>query len=66
VAELGTTLDEARGVIADLQGKGWLDEHTRAVFVEFNLYNPNLNMWGISLMLAECLQTGRMYQSEVG
>jgi len=58
VAELGTDLDYASNVINDIQSNKWIDNHTRAVFVEFNLYNPNNNLWGVCLYLLEFLQTG--------
>ena len=36
----------------------WLDLRTRAVFVEFTLYNANVNLYGSVIMLIEFLSTG--------
>ncbi|KAL5017875.1 hypothetical protein ScPMuIL_003597 [Solemya velum] len=58
VADLGKSLSEAFTDIENLVTSGWLDENTRAVFVEFVLYNPNVNLWGVSQLVVEFLQTG--------
>ncbi|KAK3094947.1 hypothetical protein FSP39_008255 [Pinctada imbricata] len=58
VAELGTTYDSAAEVVQFLKNNFWIDKYTRAVFIEANLYNPNMNLWGISMYLCEFLQQG--------
>ena len=58
VAELGQTLAEAREVVAELREGGWLDRNTRVVFIEFLLYNPNLNLFGVSESIVEWPQIG--------
>lgn len=58
VAELGTTLSEAQSVLKFLKDNYWIDKQTRAVFIEANIFNPNMNLWGISLYLCEFLRTG--------
>ncbi|KAH3871212.1 hypothetical protein DPMN_034406 [Dreissena polymorpha] len=45
-------------VLEFLRSTSWIDSGTRAVIVEFNLYNPNMNLWGVSMYLLEFLQTG--------
>ena len=47
VANLGYDQVTAYTVVADLHSNGWLDEQTRAVFVEFTVYNANTNLFGI-------------------
>ena len=47
VANLGYDSVTAYTVVADLHSNGWLDIQTRAVFVEFTVYNPNTNLFGI-------------------
>jgi len=48
----------AEDVINFLQNSSWIDSNTRAVLIEFNLFNPNMNLWGVSMYLIEFLQTG--------
>lgn len=55
---LGTDSFTAQDVIQFLHNSSWIDSNTRAVVVEFNLYNPNLNLWGVCMYLIEFLQTG--------
>jgi hypothetical protein len=47
VANLGYGPVSAYTVVADLHSNGWLDVQTRAVFVEFTVYNANTNLFGI-------------------
>ena len=37
---------------------GWIDELTRAVFIEFTLYNANVNLFSTVTMIVEYLATG--------
>lgn len=36
----------------------WLDRRTRAIFLEINLYNPNINVFSYVMFIAEFLETG--------
>ena len=47
VANLGYGPTSAYTVVADLHSNGWIDIQTRAVFVEFTVYNANTNLFGI-------------------
>ncbi len=47
VANLGYDPVTAYTVVADLHSNGWIDMQTRAVFVEFTVYNANTNLFGI-------------------
>ncbi|XP_052071199.1 polycystin family receptor for egg jelly-like [Mytilus californianus] len=58
VADLGTTMTDASTVIDTLMKNNWVDNNTRAIFIEVNLYNPNNNLFGICLYVLEFLQTG--------
>lgn len=49
-----------RGNLSILQQMSWIDRQTRAVFVEFSLYNPNINMLVVAEILVEILPTGNM------
>jgi len=44
--------------LSELKELDWLDLRTRAVFVEFTLYNANVNLYGSVIMLIEFLSTG--------
>ncbi|XP_028408590.1 polycystin-2-like isoform X1 [Dendronephthya gigantea] len=47
VANLGYNPITAYTVVADLHSNGWFDIQTRAVLVEFTVYNANTNLFGI-------------------
>lgn len=47
VANLGYNPTTAYTVVADLHSNGWIDIQTRAVLVEFTVYNANTNLFGI-------------------
>ena len=47
VANLGYGPTSAYTVVADLHSNGWIDIQTRAVFVEFTVYNANTNLFGV-------------------
>lgn len=44
VYELRGSRNFLRGNLSQLQQLGWIDRKTRAIFVEFSAYNPNINM----------------------
>jgi polycystin 2 len=44
--------------LATLQANNWIDRNTRAVFVEFNIYNPNIGIFAYCYLLFEILPTG--------
>ncbi len=46
-----------------LEQNNWIDAQTRALFVEFSLFNPKINMFVYSSMLFEFLPTGSILQS---
>ena len=47
VANLGYNPVTAYTVVADLHSNGWIDVQSRAVFVEFTVYNANTNLFGV-------------------
>lgn len=51
-------LVEARELVNHLVEYQWLDRHTRAVFLEMNLYNPNINIFTYIMFIAEFIETG--------
>lgn len=49
---------DMQAVVDDLVETGWIDRYTRAVFVEFTVYNPMTNLFGICTFVAEFLNSG--------
>ncbi|XP_052071968.1 uncharacterized protein LOC127710241 [Mytilus californianus] len=47
--------------IEELTANKWIDRFTRAVFVEFTLFNPNLNLFSYTIYLAEFSENGGAY-----
>ena len=46
-----------------LQRANWIDSQTRSVFIEFILYNPNINLFSVCTILIEILPTGNLIKS---
>ncbi|XP_028289475.1 polycystic kidney disease protein 1-like 2 [Parambassis ranga] len=77
VAELGPNFQNSSSTLGYLFRNKWLDVYTRAVFVEFTVYNANVNLFCIVTLLLEStavgafqlhseLQSIRLYQSTGG
>ena len=58
VLELSHIYYKAQRQIKDARSKLWMDHFTRSVFVEFNLYNPNINLFSAITLLLERPPTG--------
>ncbi|XP_033100141.1 polycystic kidney disease and receptor for egg jelly-related protein-like [Anneissia japonica] len=58
VANLGKTESTAQQTAKYLRQSTWVDQYTRAVFLEFAVYNPPTNLFGVSYMLVEFPPTG--------
>ncbi|XP_013422214.1 uncharacterized protein LOC106182109 [Lingula anatina] len=59
--ELGTTYESALTGIKELRSSRWLDIYTRVVFVEFVLYNANLNLFTVSQTTVEFPASGGVF-----
>ncbi|XP_035813867.2 polycystic kidney disease protein 1-like 2 [Amphiprion ocellaris] len=75
--ELGPDLQNASSTLEYLFRNKWLDMYTRAVFVEFTVYNANVNLFCVATLLLETtavgafqfqsqMQSVRLYQSTGG
>ncbi|XP_070574001.1 polycystin-1-like protein 2 [Ptychodera flava] len=53
VADLATDRVKSVETINYLRDRVWLDDQTRALFVEFTLYNANANLFGMVTLLIE-------------
>ena len=62
VADLGHNQTLAMNMTSYLQENDWLDRYTRAIFLEFTTYNPNVNMFCLVTLLSEIIPTGAYYQ----
>ncbi|XP_077987011.1 polycystin family receptor for egg jelly-like [Glandiceps talaboti] len=52
-AVLGTSLEEAQNMTKYLFENRWIDQYTRAVLVEFTLYNAQVNLFTSAMMMLE-------------
>lgn len=55
--ELRGKLSYIQGNLSLLKQMSWVDRETRAVFIEFSVYNPNLNLIMVSTILIEFLSS---------
>jgi polycystin 1L2 len=60
VYELRGSIGYLKANLSMLQSMGWIDRQTRAIFIEFALYNPNLNLFSVCTLLTEFLPTGNL------
>ena len=63
VLELRGTIDDMLEKTRQLEHEGWVNEYTRAVFVEFTVYNPQLNLFGIITYLSEHIESAGIFPS---
>ncbi|KAM3939232.1 polycystin-2 isoform 2-T2 [Leptodactylus fuscus] len=56
--DLSRNREEAAAQIGTLKNNLWLDRGTRAVFIDFTVYNANINLFCIVRLLAEFPATG--------
>ena len=61
VAVLGYDEETAKGVLAETLGKGWIDRRTKAVILEFAVFNVNTNLLTIATYFYEVKATGVAY-----
>ncbi len=58
VANLGYSIRPAKLVISNLRKHGWIDRQTRAILLQFSIYNPNTGYISIATYHYEILPTG--------
>ena len=61
VADLGYDLQTAMGVMEALSKNNWIDRRTRALIVEFSIFNSNMNILVIANYFFEFPPTGGVY-----
>ncbi|XP_032892399.1 polycystic kidney disease protein 1-like 2 [Amblyraja radiata] len=61
VAELGADAQDAYRVLQYMFDNSWLDTYTRAIFVEFTVYNANVNLFCIATLILESNAVGPFF-----
>ncbi|PSN31034.1 hypothetical protein C0J52_19081 [Blattella germanica] len=64
ITTLGRTLENSLLIWDFLMEQKWLDPLTRALFIEFTLYNANRNIFNIVNLLVEIDSTGAIHTTE--
>ena len=62
VMSLGRNLEKTKSLLADLQSHKWLDQFSRVLFVEFSLYNANVNLFVAVTLSIEMTSMGSVIQ----
>lgn len=62
VVSLGRTYEKTRSVLDELHSLHWLDELTRAVIIDFSLYNANVNLFAAVTLSFEMTSIGSVIQ----
>ncbi|UJR17607.1 hypothetical protein I4U23_004503, partial [Adineta vaga] len=63
VYEFRGRLADLRSNLSELHQLNWIDDRTRAVLIQLNLYNPNVQMFTSVIFLCEFLVTGGVFSS---
>ena len=58
VYEFRGRLNEIQRNLSELHRLEWVDNSTRAIFIQMSLYNPNVQLFTSVMILAEILSTG--------
>ena len=46
--DLSTTRVKTKAITDELRKNRWIDRGTRAVFLDFTIYNPNVNLFSVA------------------
>ena len=57
-ADLGSTMAGAYSMLENLKTNNWIDKYTRAVFIEFTVYNGHSNLYCVMNLLLEFTAAG--------
>ena len=61
VYEFRGRMAQIRSNLSELQRLSWIDRETRAIFLQFSLYNPNVELFVAATLLVELLPTGGVF-----
>lgn len=56
--DLGRTQESAAQALSYLKENNWIDKETRAIFVDFTLFNQQVNLYSVSFVMFEMMPTG--------
>jgi len=62
VVSLGRTYEKSRLILEELRSQNWLDQLTRAVIIDFSLYNANVNLFVSVTLSFEMTSMGSVIQ----
>lgn len=62
-SDIGTTKDEALNSVQELRDNLWINRGTRAVFIDFTVYNANVNLFCVVKLVFEFPATGGLIPS---
>lgn len=60
MANLGSNSEKALQVVSNLKDDSWIDDNTWAVFVEWTIYNANVNLFSVNVVLFEVEMVGSL------
>ena len=63
ITELPPERESVDIVIQDLRTHDWIDRNTAALFVEFTIYNPNVKLYSVVVILFEFSNNGAIHSS---
>ncbi|KAM9305451.1 polycystin-1 [Gastrophryne carolinensis] len=63
IQQLAASVEENKAIIEKLQQDHWIDDMTRALFVEFSLYSPGVDLYSSVMLLLEFPVAGRTLAS---
>ncbi|XP_076818399.1 uncharacterized protein LOC143464499 isoform X1 [Clavelina lepadiformis] len=58
---LGNTAKSSRIKLDQLKNENWIDRYTAAIFVEFTVYNANINLFASAMLLLERSPNGAFF-----
>lgn len=62
VVSLGRSYEKSRAILEELRSQNWLDQLTRAIFIDFSLYNANVNLFVSVTLSFEMTSMGSVIQ----
>jgi hypothetical protein len=63
IATLGPTLNNSLAAFQSLTNNSWLDKRTRAIFIDFTLYDPTTYILSALILRVEISPAGKVFSS---
>ncbi|KAL3863292.1 hypothetical protein ACJMK2_005057 [Sinanodonta woodiana] len=61
VIDMPKDLNSQLAHLRDIKNSDWIDDRTRAIFIEFTLFNSNVNLFSVVMMIVEFTNIGAMF-----